>query len=63
MIEKKSELVCKPDSVNDDHLSRYYVAIIFMQPTQILSEQLKWISIWSCFGLGFTMPYLSPTKR
>jgi len=56
-------LVYKPDSVNDDHLSRYYVAIIFMQPTQILSEQLKWISIWSCFGLGFTMPYLSPTKR
>ena len=25
---KKNELVCKPDSVNDDHLSRYYVAII-----------------------------------
>jgi len=24
----KGELVCKPDSVNDDHLSRYYVAII-----------------------------------
>ena len=25
----KVELVYKPDSVKDDHLSRYYVAIIF----------------------------------
>jgi len=29
LLNKLNELVYKPDSVNDDHLSRYYVAIIF----------------------------------
>jgi len=28
-VIEKSELVYKPDSVKDDHLSWYYVAIIF----------------------------------
>jgi len=32
------ELVYKPDSVLNDHLSRQYVTALLKQPTRILSE-------------------------
>ena len=36
--KKCSELIYKPDSVLNDHLSRQYVAILLKQPTRILDE-------------------------
>jgi len=58
-----SELICKPDSVLNGHLSRQYVTILLKQPTRILDEQPKWIPIWFCFKVGFTLPRLLPIPR
>ena len=36
--KKLGELIYKPDSVLNDHLSRQYVTILLKQPTRILDE-------------------------
>ena len=58
-----NELIYKPDSVLNGHLSRQYVAILLKQPTRILDEQPNGIPIWFCFKVGFTLPRLLPISR
>ena len=56
-FKKLDELISKPGSVLNDHLSRQYVTILLKQPTRIQRGPRHWIPIWSCSRWGLPSPW------